>query len=68
MSLFLLDTDVLSHLQRGNASVLAAVVGARAAGHTVGLTVVTTEEQSEGWFNAFRRAKTQADRGRISAA
>ena len=60
MSLYLLDTDTLTLLQHHNTTVLTAVTGARVAGHTVGLTVVSIEEQTDGWLKAIRTAKTPA--------
>jgi tRNA(fMet)-specific endonuclease VapC len=60
VSVFILDTDTLTLIERTNPAVLAAVAAARAAGHTVATTAVTIEEQANGWFAAFRAARTHA--------
>jgi tRNA(fMet)-specific endonuclease VapC len=56
MSLYLLDTDIVSLFQRGHPAVCAAV--ARHAPAEVGITVMTVEEQLSGWYTELRRAKT----------
>jgi len=56
---YVLDTDTLSLLQRGN-----AVVGARFSRYDadeVATTIVSVEEQLSGWYTLLRRAKTAAD-------
>lgn len=58
MSLFVLDTDVLSLLQRGH-----AVVGQRVAAHPpadLALTVITAEEQVSGRIASIRNARGRA--------
>jgi tRNA(fMet)-specific endonuclease VapC len=57
MSLFLLDTDTLSLLQRGHAVVLARV-NAQPAGAIV-VATVTIQEQMHGWQGALSRARNR---------
>ncbi|MBA4064730.1 MAG: hypothetical protein C0501_13650 [Isosphaera sp.] len=66
MSVFILDTDTLTLLQHDDPVVLAAVMSARRSGDTVGICVVTVEEQSSGWLAAARTARTPAQLARVS--
>lgn len=66
MSVFILDTDTLSLIQHRAPVVVSALVAARAAGNTIGITAVTAEEQANGWFTAFRQSKDHADLARAS--
>lgn len=66
MSVFILDTDTLTLLDREAPVVRAAVAAAMATGHTVGITAITVEEQIDGWFRLFRRAKTNTQLARAS--
>jgi tRNA(fMet)-specific endonuclease VapC len=55
VSLFVLDTDILTLFERGN-----AVVAARVAEHPpteIAVSVVTVEEQLSGWYAQLRQAK-----------
>jgi len=55
MSLFVLDTDILSLFRRGH-----GLVCQRAASHPateLAVTVMTVEEQLSGWYMYVRRAK-----------
>src|SRR5438445_5334363 len=54
MSLFVLDTDTLTLLQRRN-----PVVCERAATHATetAITVLTVEEQLSGWYGLLRKAR-----------
>ncbi len=55
MSLYVLDTDVLTLLTNGD-----PVVRRRVAEHDPGdvvITVISVEEQLTGWYTALRRAK-----------
>ncbi len=55
MSLFVLDTDILSLFRRGH-----GLVCQRAASHPateLAVTVMTVEEQLSGWNTYVRRAK-----------
>jgi tRNA(fMet)-specific endonuclease VapC len=55
MSLYLLDTDTVSLYQHGHTGVCAAV--ADHPSNTVGISVMTVEEQLSGWYSELRRAK-----------
>jgi tRNA(fMet)-specific endonuclease VapC len=57
MSLFVLDTDTLTLLQRGN-----PIVRERAEHHATetAITVLTVEEQLSGWYGLLRKAKKPA--------
>lgn len=67
MSLYLLDTDTLTLLQRGHPAVVQAVTTHQSA-HTVAITVISVEEQFSGWIARLRRAKIPADEATTSAA
>ena len=59
MTSYVLDTDTLSLLQRGNAT-----VGARFGQYDadeVATTIISVEEQLSGWYTLLRRAKTAAE-------
>lgn len=60
MSLFLLDTDILTLVRHHNPTVLTAITDARNAGHAVGITVISVAEQIDGWYKAIRAARTPA--------
>jgi tRNA(fMet)-specific endonuclease VapC len=68
MSLFILDTDTLTLYQHGNPHVHFAAAKSVEAKHVVVLTVVTVEEQIDGWFKSMRAAKTPAQLARASLA
>lgn len=55
MSLYVLDTDILTLLQTGDPAVIRNVV-AHAADSVV-ITVISVEEQLSGWYTQVRRAK-----------
>jgi tRNA(fMet)-specific endonuclease VapC len=56
MTRFVLDTDIVSLLQHGNATV-AEHVGKHGPDE-VATTIVTVEEQLSAWYTLLRRAKT----------
>ena len=56
MTRFVLDTDIVSLLQRGN-RLVTAHVGSHSPDE-VATTVITVEEQLSGWYTLLRRAKT----------
>jgi tRNA(fMet)-specific endonuclease VapC len=56
MSIFLLDTDVLSHYQRNHPQVVAAIESH--ATDQLCVSTVTLEEQIGGWSASARSAKT----------
>jgi tRNA(fMet)-specific endonuclease VapC len=55
MSLFVLDTDILSLFQEGNVRVQQNI--AAAPPRDVAVTVLTLEEQLSGWYTYLRKAK-----------
>ena len=55
MSLYVLDTDTLSLLQRSHPQVSARV--ASRLQNEIAITIITVEEQLRGWFTYLRRAK-----------
>lgn len=55
MSLYVLDTDIVSLFQHGHSQVCAAIGGHEADDVTI--TVLTVEEQLSGWYSELRRAK-----------
>jgi tRNA(fMet)-specific endonuclease VapC len=55
MSLFVLDTDILSLFQRGHPSVVS-----RCHSHppsALAVTIITVEEQLSGWYTLIRKAR-----------
>jgi tRNA(fMet)-specific endonuclease VapC len=59
MSLSVLDTDMLSLLQRGH-PIVTRRFASRAAGE-IAITAITVEEQISGWYTMLRRAKKPED-------
>lgn len=59
MSLFILDTDILSLYESGHLPVRDRV-NAQLPGE-VAITVMTVEEQLSGWYAKVRKAKTPKD-------
>jgi tRNA(fMet)-specific endonuclease VapC len=59
MSLFVLDTDMLSHLQRGHPRVAARCAARRP--EELAITVISLEEQLSGWYNLMRQTKEPDD-------
>src|SRR5437867_5981242 len=55
MSLFVLDTDILTLFQRSHQAVTARV--AEHSSDEVAVSVVTVEEQLSGWYAQLRKAK-----------
>ncbi|CAN5841548.1 type II toxin-antitoxin system VapC family toxin [soil metagenome] len=60
MSLYVLDTDTLSLLQRGH-SALVRRCTERVADEQLAITIITVEEQLSGWFRMIRKAKRPED-------
>jgi len=56
---FVLDTDVVSLLQRGHRTVVAHV--GRYDPDDVGTSIITVEEQLSAWYTLLRRAKTAGE-------
>ena len=63
MTLFLLDTDHLTLYEFGHPQVLKNVV--LHVMDTITISVITIEEQLEGWQSALRQAKDDAKREQI---
>lgn len=59
MSLYLLDTDTFTLIQRGHL-VVATAVDTRRFTHTVATTTITVEEVISGWLSQLRQAKSPA--------
>jgi tRNA(fMet)-specific endonuclease VapC len=59
---YILDTDHVSLLQRGNAAVVTRV--AALAATDVAITMITADEQLQGRLTVIRRARTQIDAAR----
>ena len=55
MSLFVLDTDHLTLLRKGQTHVVARVGAAPKS--SIAISIVTIEEQFRGWFTQVRRAR-----------
>jgi tRNA(fMet)-specific endonuclease VapC len=56
MSLFVLDTDILSLWQRGHPAVIQQVAAHQA--DDLAITVITVQEQLDGWHTRLPHAKT----------
>ena len=55
MSLYLLDTDILTLFQQGHPAVLVHV--RRCAPTQLAVSIISVEEELRGWFTKLRRAK-----------
>jgi tRNA(fMet)-specific endonuclease VapC len=64
MSLYVLDTDMLSLFQKGHPAVCQRC--AAAPPQSVTITIITVEEQFLGWYTRGRQAKTDAELARAS--
>jgi tRNA(fMet)-specific endonuclease VapC len=58
MSLYVLDTDHVTLLRRGQAEVAAHVKATRSS--DIAVTIITIEEQFRGWFTQVRKAHDAA--------
>lgn len=63
MTTFVLDTDMMSLLQRGHPGVAAHFDHHQS--YEVATTIISVEEQLSGWYALLRRAKTPMDLVRI---
>jgi tRNA(fMet)-specific endonuclease VapC len=63
MSLYVLDTDIVTLYRRGHAAVVRQVLAHPP--EQVAITVISVEEQLSGWYALLRRAKKPADLTRI---
>jgi tRNA(fMet)-specific endonuclease VapC len=59
MSLFVLDTDILSLHEKGH-PVLSPVIRSRPT-QELAITVISVEEQLSGWYSLLRRASKPVD-------
>jgi len=66
MTVYLLDTTTLTHLQQAHPRVVGRCDTARHAGASVGTTAINVEEVLAGWINRIRQARTPADEARYS--
>ena len=57
MSLYVLDTDILSLLQLNNPHVAKRVLSH--SPDELAVTIISVEEQVRGWFTVVRRAKSR---------
>ena len=55
MSLYVLDTDILTHYQRGQPAVVRHVLAHPPA--ELAVTIISLEEELTGWYTKLRRAK-----------
>jgi tRNA(fMet)-specific endonuclease VapC len=56
VSLYLLDSDIITLFQQRHHVVMARVAAARAS-HQIGVTVVTIDESYSGWHARIRKAR-----------
>jgi len=66
MSLYVLDTDVLSLLQRGNAAIDRRVRLCEQANDKLATTVISVEEQLTGWYSRLRDPRNAKDAKRLA--
>ena len=63
MSLYVMDTDLLSLYQRGH-PVLTARVDAHPP-QDLSITVITVEEELAGWYSLLRQARRREEQARV---
>ena len=63
MSLYVLDTDILTLYRRGHESVMRHAL--THPPEDLAITVITVEEQLSGWYTLLRRVKTSTDLTRV---
>ena len=66
MTVYILDTTTLTHLQQSHPRVLTRYVLAVAAGDSTGTTTVNVDEATSGWINRIRQARSPADEARFA--
>ena len=59
MSLYVLDTDMITLYRRGHESVMRHAL--THPPEDLAITVITVEEQLSGWYTLFRRVKISTD-------
>jgi tRNA(fMet)-specific endonuclease VapC len=62
MSLYILDTDIITLLRFGHPAVSQRV--ARHSAGDLAITIITVEEQLTGWYTQLRRAKNSKSQAR----
>lgn len=55
MTIFVLDTDIVSLLQDGNAQVISHVLGVDS--ELLATSIITVEEQLSAWYTLLRKAR-----------
>jgi tRNA(fMet)-specific endonuclease VapC len=63
MSLYVLDTDMLTLYRRGHEAVMRHAL--THPPEDLAITVITVEEQLSGWYTLLRRVKASADLTRV---
>jgi tRNA(fMet)-specific endonuclease VapC len=63
MSLYVLDTDMLTLYRRGHEAAMRHAL--THPPEDLAITVITVEEQLSGWYTLLRRVKTSADLTRV---
>lgn len=66
MSLYILDTDHLSQLQRGNQNIASRI--ANLEPESIAITVISVEEQLRGRFAKIREAETNKNQAALPSA
>ena len=66
MSLYILDTDILSSIQNDNRVVVDRAEKAIADRHSVGLSIVSVEEQFYGWQKELNAARSVTEFAKAS--
>jgi|RhiMetdeSRZDD1v2_1073273.scaffolds.fasta_scaffold523885_2 tRNA(fMet)-specific endonuclease VapC len=61
MTMYILDTDILTLFQEGDALVCARAL--QKSPPSIATTVLSIEEQLSGWYAQVRQAKTRDDQG-----
>lgn len=60
---FLFDTDTLTHLEQNRMSVITRML--KAPPSSVGITVISVQEQFNGWLAVINKAKKDEERARL---
>ena len=63
MSLYVLDTDMLTLYRRGHEAVMRQAL--MHPPEDLAITVITVEEQLSGWYTLLRRVKISTDLTRV---
>jgi tRNA(fMet)-specific endonuclease VapC len=68
MTVYVLDTTTLTHIQEEHPRVLERLAAAVDVGASIGTTTVNVEEVVGGWFAKLRQAKSPAQEARAAHA